>query len=87
MTQKKRLKKIVTAVKKILGDNTKVKKLKKANALKSFIEKMIKKRQEIKKTLAKGKLKKDRESELVRNLETLSKQIKKAKKVLEKIEA
>jgi len=87
VTRKKRLKRIVSAVKDILGDDVKSKKLKKARALKRFIEKMQDKRQVISKEVNKGKVKKGKEKELRRNIETLNKQIKKAKKVLEQINA
>lgn len=87
MTRKKRLKRIVSAVKDILGNEVKTKKLKKARALKRFIEKMQHRTKIIRKALDVGKLKKGREKELQRNLETLNKQIKKAKKILKQMNA
>ena len=82
MGQRKKLSKITNAVTGILGGEIKGKKLKKGKALKRFIKKMEARRQEIKDELDKGGLKKEREKLLRNHLETLDKQIKKARKVL-----
>lgn len=86
MAKQQKLSKIAEAVKGILGNGVKKKKLKKVKALKSFIGKMEARRKEIKKELDKGGLKKDREKLLTRHLGTLDKQIKKAKRILKEME-
>ena len=83
MGQRKKLSKITNAVTGILGDEVKGKKLKKGKALKRFIKKMEARREEIKKELDKGGLKKDREKLLRNHLETLDHQIKKARKIFD----
>ena len=82
MGQRKKLSQISNAVTGILGGEIKGKKLKKEKALKRFIKKMEARRKEIKKELDKGGLKNGREKLLRDHLDTLDKQIEKARKIL-----
>ena len=82
MGKQKELSKIAGAVQHILGDKVKKKKLKKDKALKRFIKKMEARRKDVKGELDKGGLKKEREKLLRAHLDTLDKQITKAKKIL-----
>ena len=87
MGKRKKLSRIANAVTGILGEEIKGKKLKKGKALKRFIKKMKARRKEIEKELAEGGLTKDREKLLRNHLETLDKQIKKARKILNEMNA
>lgn len=80
--KKKRLKKLVDAVSAILGDSEKAKKLKKSEALESFIGKLEDRRSAFDKEISKGSLAGKELKEKSRKSELLSKQIKKAKKIL-----
>ena len=82
MGKRQKLTKLASAVTGILGDEVKGKKLKKGKALKRFIKKMEARRKEIVNELDKGNLKKEREKLLKDHLETLDKQLKKARKIL-----
>lgn len=80
--KKKRLKKLVDAVSSILGDTTKAKKLKKAEALEGFIGKLEKKHREMLAELSSGAVTGKAAKEESRRAESLGRQIKKAKKLL-----
>ncbi len=82
MGKKKELSNIAGAVQHILGTKVKKKKLKKDKALKRFIKKMEERQASIKKDLEKGGLKKEREQLLRDHLDTLDKQLAKARKIL-----
>ena len=81
MGQKKKLGSIIDAVKSILGEDVKVKKLKKVRALESFIEKLEEKEAALKSTLHNGDNASQKNAE--KQLAILKKQIKKAQKILE----
>ena len=87
MAKKKKLSKIVDAVKKILGNGIKKKKLNKVKSLQLFIDKMAAKRKAIKTKLAAGGIKKSQQKEFIRHLKTLEIQIKKARKILKDMES
>lgn len=74
--------KIADAVKGILGQPVKKKKLKKDKALRNLIKQMETRRKDIKTELQEGGLKGEREEMLRQHLEILDKQIKKASSIL-----
>jgi len=81
MGQKKKLGSIIDAVKSILGEEVKVKKLKKVRAFESFIEKLEEKEAALKLALLEGDAASRKTAE--KQLAILTKQIKKAQKILE----
>ena len=87
MGQRKKLSRIASAVTGILGDEIKGKELKKGKALKRFIKKMEARREEIIDELDGGTIKEEREKLLREHLETLEKQLKKARKILSDMES
>lgn len=80
--KKKRLKNLVDAVSSILGDSEKAKKLKKADALESFIGKLEKKHREMVGELSSGAVTGKAAKEKSRQAQSLERQIKKARKIL-----
>ncbi len=87
MGRKKRLDHMVDAVQGILGSSVKKKKLKKAKAMKRFIEKMESTRKQLQEELKSGHIDSDRKKLLTRHIETLDKQLKKAGKILKEMES
>ena len=82
-SNKKKLKEIIAAVSSIMGDGRKAKELKKAKALKRFISKLEDTLEKKEKLLASGKPTKKESARLSEQVEELSKQIKKARQVLD----
>jgi predicted RNase H-like nuclease (RuvC/YqgF family) len=80
--EKKRLQGLVDAVSAILGDDQEAKKLRKVKALERFIGKLENKERDLDKELSKDSLKEKVAREKSRQVETLGKQIKKARKIL-----
>jgi len=86
MGERKKLAKIIDAVKGIVGDDIENKKLKKTQAIESFIEKMEEKEIEITAELENGGLDEETAIILQRHLKTLEKQLKKTRKLLVEME-
>ena len=86
MGQKKKLRKIVSAVKDILGDDSNVRKLKKADAITSFLEEMSQKRVQLADELISAGLTDERKSVITRHIETLDKQSRKLGKILAELD-
>ncbi len=86
MGERKKLDKIIDAVKGIVGDDVQNKKFKKTLAVERFIEKMEEKEIEISAELENGGLDEETATILRRHLKTLEKQLKKTRKLLVKME-
>ena len=80
--KKKKLKKLVDAVSAILGDTEKAKKLKKSEALESFIKKMEDRQISIETEIFEGSLEGKELKLETKKVALLTKQIKKARKLL-----
>ena len=80
--KKKRLSALVEAVTEILGSSPKAKKLKKAKALGRFIDKLEGKLAEIENDISTGELSDEEREAKSHQVKGLTKQIKKAKKIL-----
>lgn len=79
---KKRLKKLAEAVSAILGDTEKAKQLKKSKALERFIGRLEDRQRELERDLEKGSVEDRKLKETSKKHKMLTKQIKKARKIL-----
>ena len=86
MGKKKKLEKIIASVQEILGSDVTKKKLKKAKSLRRFVEKMEVKRMQLIVEIERGEGDPDREALAKRHIETLEKQIVRAKKILKEMD-